>query len=406
MNIIKTDKFHTIGMVKRYIMPFKKENVTILTLLAIYLSLSNNKYKTSQEYSKFLDANYGMNPNVKVIVHGDYHILSFSMVAINPKWIKDEEYTIDLIKDTFKLSYENPNIVRQSFSKKMVDMAKNELLAAIANYNFDKSYLATKNALSNYLNLDFSVLFGDCNKEEVLNITPKKLYNFYNEVIKYPSVFYADGEIDDELDDLVMPKYQITRYATKFDEHNSLENKVDEYDGKETNIRIILDNAPKYKNSKDALIMLVANHLFGGASNSRLFINVREKHSLCYSIYSNYYSLYGIILISLGCAEENVEKAIMQIDEEIDKICKLEFSDEELEISKNKLINNLKANMDARNFNIEENFITDTFLDKGLFTIDKIDIIKTVTKEDIKKVFTKLKKTYTYVMKGTGNEIR
>ena len=96
----------------------------------------------------------------------------------------------------------------------------------------------------------------------------------------------------------------------------------------------------------------------------------------------------------------------MQIDEEIDKICKLEFSDEELEISKNKLINNLKANMDARNFNIEENFITDTFLDKGLFTIDKIDIIKTVTKEDIKKVFTKLKKTYTYVMKGTGNEIR
>ena len=46
--------------------------------------------------------------------------------------------------------------------------------------------------------------------------------------------------------------------------------------------------------------LLLGNTLFGGTSNSKLFLNVREKLSLCYYASSAYHRQKGLITVSSG----------------------------------------------------------------------------------------------------------
>jgi hypothetical protein len=52
--------------------------------------------------------------------------------------------------------------------------------------------------------------------------------------------------------------------------------------------------------SSDHTALLLGNTLFGGSSNSKLFLNVREKLSLCYYASSAYHRQKGLITVSSG----------------------------------------------------------------------------------------------------------
>ena len=55
--------------------------------------------------------------------------------------------------------------------------------------------------------------------------------------------------------------------------------------------------------------LYVFNELFGGSPSSRLFLNVREKHSLCYYVSSLLDIRKGLLLVSSGVQAQNIEKA-------------------------------------------------------------------------------------------------
>ena len=61
--------------------------------------------------------------------------------------------------------------------------------------------------------------------------------------------------------------------------------------------------------SHDTAALLMGNTLFGGSSNFKLFLNVREKLSLCYYASSMYHRQKGIITVSSGIEFENYRKA-------------------------------------------------------------------------------------------------
>ena len=65
--------------------------------------------------------------------------------------------------------------------------------------------------------------------------------------------------------------------------------------------------------SDDVPALVLANLLFGGSSNSKLFMNVREKLSLCYYASSTYARAKGIITVSSGIESRNVQRAQEEI---------------------------------------------------------------------------------------------
>ena len=70
----------------------------------------------------------------------------------------------------------------------------------------------------------------------------------------------------------------------------------------------------------DVPAMLLANLLFGGTSNSKLFLNVREKLSLCYYASSNYVRSKGILTVSSGIESADYQRALDEILHQLQEV--------------------------------------------------------------------------------------
>lgn len=91
--------------------------------------------------------------------------------------------------------------------------------------------------------------------------------------------------------------------------------------------------------SDDHAALLLGNTLFGGSSNSKLFLNVREKLSLCYYASSLFHRQKGLITVSSGIEFENCRKACDEIMAQLEAVQKGRLEDWELEAARSTLLN-------------------------------------------------------------------
>ncbi len=117
--------------------------------------------------------------------------------------------------------------------------------------------------------------------------------------------------------------------------------KVEKRDIKQTHLCLGFEGV-NY-NSKDYYTVLLMSSILGGAMSSRLFVEVREKLGLAYSVYSYATSFKnsGLFGIYAGTTKKEIKKLVPTIIKEIKKISNNEVLDIELERAKNQL----KANM-------------------------------------------------------------
>ncbi len=133
----------------------------------------------------------------------------------------------------------------------------------------------------------------------------------------------------------------------------------------------------------------VMNYILGGGGFfSRLTTEVREKKGLVYSIYSYLYRYdnYNFFAGGAQTSNENINKVINIIKEELMKIKKEGVTEEELENAKNYLINSYVLRLDSNKK--VASILLNTQLD-GLdidFFKKRNDYINSVSLEDIKKV--------------------
>ena len=72
--------------------------------------------------------------------------------------------------------------------------------------------------------------------------------------------------------------------------------------------------------TEDVPAMILANLIFGGTSNSKLFMNVREKLSLCYYASSTYVRSKGILTVSSGIEAADYQRALDEILHQLQEI--------------------------------------------------------------------------------------
>ncbi|MBR7098355.1 MAG: insulinase family protein, partial [Clostridia bacterium] len=83
----------------------------------------------------------------------------------------------------------------------------------------------------------------------------------------------------------------------------------------------------------------IYHEMLGTSPVSKLFVNVREKHSLCYHCSSTYNAYKGTVMISCGLAPKNREHAETEIMEQLRALAEGNFSEEELDAAKRSLSN-------------------------------------------------------------------
>ena len=100
--------------------------------------------------------------------------------------------------------------------------------------------------------------------------------------------------------------------------------------------------------TEDVPAMILANLIFGGTSNSKLFLNVREKLSLCYYASSHYHRQKRIITVSSGIEFENFQKAYDEILLQLQEVAAGRLEDWELSGARSVLLNAYAAMGDSQ----------------------------------------------------------
>ena len=97
----------------------------------------------------------------------------------------------------------------------------------------------------------------------------------------------------------------------------------------------------------DFAAMQVLNVLFGSGMTSKLFVNIREKQSLCYDIGSAYYGSKGIMTVSAGIdwAKEDLVRREIQV--QLDACKNGQITAEELRSAKESLCSALEGTHDS-----------------------------------------------------------
>lgn len=93
--------------------------------------------------------------------------------------------------------------------------------------------------------------------------------------------------------------------------------------------------------------LMVFNALYGAGMTSKLFMNVREKLSLCYYASSTVFASKGVLMVSSGIDTKDYEKAKAEILAQLEECRCGEISREELDNAKKAIVSSLDTIPDS-----------------------------------------------------------
>jgi predicted Zn-dependent peptidase len=139
---------------------------------------------------------------------------------------------------------------------------------------------------------------------------------------------------------------------------------------------------------KDRYVLAVLATILGGGMSSRLFIEVRERRGLAYSVHTSADSFHdvGYLATQCGVEHENLEKTIAVILAEYKKIATEKVPAEELTKAKEYLKGKLAMGLEGSD-DVVEYLVTQEVL-RGKITLpaDKVKAIDKVTAADVLRV--------------------
>ncbi|WAH35756.1 EF-P 5-aminopentanol modification-associated protein YfmF [Alicyclobacillus dauci] len=148
--------------------------------------------------------------------------------------------------------------------------------------------------------------------------------------------------------------------------------------------------------------LLMMNGVFGGFAHSKLFLNVREKHSLAYSVWSHHDGMTGALAVMTGIDPKNYDQARQIIDQQLSAIQAGDVSDEEINFTFRGLQNQYTVLLDqpAALANWHYNGVLSG---KERDIEDMLKALQSVTKEDIVQAAQAVQPHTIYFLTGEGD---
>lgn len=153
----------------------------------------------------------------------------------------------------------------------------------------------------------------------------------------------------------------------------------------------------------DMAALRVFNALFGGCVTSKLFLNVREKLSLCYYASSRLDLMKGLMLVSSGIEVENYDKALAEINVQLDAVRAGDFTDDDLAAAKKCLASDLRAVMDTPSA-LEGFWLAQNLQGLDFDPMELAALTEGVTREDVVEIAGSVVCDSVYFLKGTEDD--
>ena len=151
--------------------------------------------------------------------------------------------------------------------------------------------------------------------------------------------------------------------------------------------------------SDDAPAMVLANLLFGGSSNSKLFLNVREKLSLCYYASSAYARSKKILTVSSGIEPKDYDRTLDEILHQLRQVQEGQWEPWELDGARSTALNSLRSVADSQSA-LENFYMSRAAVDQRETPEELMQSLQAVTPERICEAAESIQLDTVYFLRG------
>lgn len=406
LRAMHTDKFKTACFSVNFLRPHCRQTAAADALLPSVLLRATEKYPDIRSISMHLDELYGTSFGTLLRRKGEVKLTGFYADFIDDAFLPDGESVFEPVTEFLQEVLFHPLTENGCFCAKNVEGEKQNLINAIEAELNDKRSYATSRMLETMCETETYGTPRLGYAEDVRAITPQSLWEHYQTVLQTSriEIFYAGRRTPEEAaaqfakvfpvrdaDSFVTVGTQVRRSAQEVREKTEA---LDVTQGKlviglRTGITV---SDPDYP----ALLLL--NAVYGGGMTSKLFLNVREKRSLCYYVSSSLEKYKGLMLVSSGVAFESYETAKQAILHELEACKNGEITEEEISQARSIVIFALRSAMDSP-ARLDEFYIGNAVSD-GDDIPELIGKLNALKAEDLRLAAQKLSVDTIYFLKG------
>ncbi len=403
INEIQAGKFKKCRISLNFIMPNNRDTATAYALLPYILERGYEDCPDMTALSVKLSSLYGASLCAESTVQGANRVITIGVGGIKDSYAQQGsnlsgEYTKLLIGVAFR-----PCLEQGLFSADTIKIESGKLIDLLSSEQNNKRSYCVRQARRRFFKDSPNGVETNGYLEEVSTITPQKLTDVYNEMVRTAHIEVvtqgADTEavqkelvafLSEKSRDYIPFTLPFAEDVKPFEQHKEV---MQTSQGKICKIY----NVGEVLTPEDSVKLRLSVAVFGSLPTSRLFTNVREKQSLCYYCVAAFGTITHTVVVDSGVEHDKAQHTLDAIDEQLKKLTEEYVTETELNDAKRQFTNQLNVAQDslaATEIIAFSGVIKDDFT-----TIDQTkQIIADTTVEDVRRMLSLLKPAVSYTL--------
>ena len=390
----------------QFLRPMCREEASLNALLPAVLLRGCKSCPDMRSVTLKLDDLYGASIGALVRRTGDIQSTGLSYGFIDDRFTLEGDALLAPMMAFLEEILLDPVTADGVFSAEYVASEKQNLIWTLESQRNDKRAYAGNQLLKQLCKEDSYGIPRLGEIADVEAITPESLYAHYRKVLEESPVHvFFVGSMDPEaVADALRPmlsrlaKQPMTlpsQTGLKPGDYCEREEVLDVAQGKLCMgyVTPITLRDPRYA------AVQVCNTIFGAGMTSKLFMQVREKMSLCYDIGSGFHGSKGIMTVSAGIEFEKKDIVLQEVKHQLQQILEGNVSREEMAAAKESLLSMLRSYHDSPGA-IEGYYASAAISGIGMDTAQFMAAVEAVELSDVIAAAKTLQLQAVYFLKG------
>ncbi len=405
LRTFRDDRFKQGCISIQFLRPMCREEAALNALIPAVLLRGCEGAEDLRAITLRLDDLYGASVGALVRRIGDYHATGLYAGFISDRYALENDRVMAPMVEFLRQLLLQPVTEKGVFCKDFVESEKKNLISAIESQKNNKRAYAMAQLLRHMCKEDAFGIPRLGEVEDVKAITPETAYAHYQRLLKESPVelFYV-GPAPEQAAELLKAVFEkLDRTPVEMPPQTAFQScgggefteALDVAQGK----LCMGFSTPVTTRSGDFVAMQVCNTLFGSGMTGKLFMNVREKMSLCYDIGSSYQGTKGIMTVSAGIDFSKEQAVRQEILRQLQAVCEGDFTDSELQCAKESLSSSLRGLHDSPGA-IENYYFTAGLNGLSLTPEEYLCRVAAVTPEAVAAAARTLQLDTVYFLKG------
>ena len=405
-HFVQSKKFKTNKITIRFTAPLSLETIAGRMLSASMLETANQVYPTSQVFRRYLASLYGTDISTSAYRRGQAHILDLTFTYVRDDFLSKKNVLTSQIFELVRQTLFAPLVQDSAFEPALFEIERKQLLASLATDMDDSFYFSHKELDSLFFRDERLQLRYSDLRNSISNESPESSYTCFQDALKNDRIdFFFLGdfnevEITESLKSLSLTARENCVPIQYYQSYSNVlrEGMVQRNVGQSI-LELGYHSTVKYGDDEH-LSMLVMNGLLGEFAHSKLFTNVRENTGIAYTVSSQLDLFSGLLRMYAGIDRENRNQARKMMNHQLLDLKKGNFTDFELEQTKEMIRRSLLIAQDNQQTLVERAYLNALF-GKSSFDIDRLVAkLESVDKEAVCKAANSLKLQAIYFMEG------